>query len=143
MYFLLFWLLHDSLSDEIGYKTATFAGCEHSYQAPNRHREREKKRITPISALLHRLPEIDLLITNKAVHGFAPDTFHFFVHVLMNVAVLSSRLRSKREGAFAVGAPEAYILPFISFETCFCKLAFCLLLWSIFLIVFWSTAAHI
>lgn len=47
MYFLLFWLLHDSLSDEIGYKTATFAGCEHSYQAPNRHREREKKNALP------------------------------------------------------------------------------------------------
>lgn len=32
-------LLHDSLSDEIGYKTVTFAGYEHSFQAPYRLQE--------------------------------------------------------------------------------------------------------
>lgn len=58
-------LLHDSLSDEIGYKTVTFAGYEHSFQAPYRLQEGRKrgqagKSFTPISGtgglrLIYRL----------------------------------------------------------------------------------------
>lgn len=69
-HFLLIRLLHDSLSDEIGYKTVTFAGYEHSFQAPYRPPggggAEAGKSLTLISALLHRHPEIDLLITGKA-----------------------------------------------------------------------------
>lgn len=57
------------------------------------NKNKKKKRITPISALLNRPPEIDLLITNKGVHvfleGFFPRHIPLFVHVLTNVAVLS------------------------------------------------------
>lgn len=49
----------------------------------NKNNDNKKKRITPISALLRRLPEIDLLITNKAVHVvFFPRHIPLFVHVL-------------------------------------------------------------
>lgn len=84
-HFLSIQLLHDSLSDEISYKTVKFAGYEHSFQAPYRHQERKcvrererQKKFTLISALLHKLTEIDLLITGKAVHGFSQDSSHFF-----------------------------------------------------------------
>lgn len=135
LYFCLFWQLCDSPSNEIGYKTATFAGHEHGYQHPDRQREekemgwgqqkqQQKKCFTPISALLHRLPEIDLLITNKAVHVlfclfFFPDTFHFlsmcswlFSHSLRK------RLRSKKDRVFAVWVLESLL----SVEICFCQL---------------------
>lgn len=51
---------------------------------------RGRNHIIPISALLHRLPRIDLLIAYKPAHVLSPDTFHFFVHVLMNIALLPS-----------------------------------------------------
>lgn len=65
-------LLHDSLSDEIGYKTVTFAGYEHSFQAPNRLQEGRRrghvgKSFTPISGtgllrLIYRLPACIFLL---------------------------------------------------------------------------------
>lgn len=77
-------LLHDSLSDEIGYKTVTFAGYEHSFQAPYRLQEgggeeegacREKF----YPNFRHRLTEIDLSITG--VHF----SFLFFFFTFLNL----------------------------------------------------------
>lgn len=72
-----------------------------------------RKNITPLSALLYRLPRIDLLITNKAVHGLSIHIQLFFVvvvQILMSIALLSSPIIQRSNSGWA---PEAH-LPFIS-----------------------------
>lgn len=47
---------------------------------------KKRNHITPFSALLHRLPKIDLLIIYKAEHSLSPATYNILVHALMNIA---------------------------------------------------------
>ena len=50
---------------------------------------------------------------------------YFFQQYRSCLIPLNPDWGKKRERAFVVGSPEAFILPFISYETRFCKLAFC------------------
>lgn len=61
---------------------------------------KKKKNITPIPALLHRLPEIDLFITKKAVHSF-PQTHSTFwsMYSWTSLFSLPPKYKSKRERA--------------------------------------------
>lgn len=123
-------LLHDSLSDEIGYKTVTFAGYEHSFQAPYRLQEWGRRRAGGgkfYPNFRHRRAEIDLSITGEVV--FSP--FLTFFHVL-ECSCLPLKYRPREVSA---EAPKWHILHLLPFKSHCCKTA-CYI--SVFIVVFFS-----